>query len=148
MSDEVVLDAGDRFRYGADAVFLGRDRTYALSLRHFFVTVATAGARAGWTIRTVGYSYGLLAGAGRELIAYQWHAVGRSLVVWPHLHLGTPLLRPELARSFGRTHWPTGLVTLAEIMGVAIADLGVEPLRDDWRERLAAVDTILAASLA
>lgn len=147
MSDELVLDAGDRFRYGAAAVSLGRDRTYALSLRHFFVTAAPAGARADWTIRTVGYSYGLLVGEGRELLAYQWHAVGRSLVVSPHLHLGAALLRPERARPFGRTHWPTGPVTLAEILRTAIADLGVEPLRDDWRERLAEADAVLSASL-
>jgi hypothetical protein len=141
----LVLDAGDRFRYGADAVSLGRDRTYALSLRHFFVTAA--GARAGWTIRTIGYSYGLLAGEGRELLAYHWHAAGPSPVVSPHLHLGAALLRPELARPFGRAHWPTGHVTLTELLRVAIVDLGVEPLRDDWAARLAEAEAMLRASL-
>jgi len=147
VSEGLVLDAGDRFRYGADAVSLGRDRTYALSLRHFFVTAATAGARAGWTIRTVGYSYGLLTEEGRELLTYHWHAIGPSPVVSPHLHLGAGLLRPELARPFGRTHWPTGPVTLPEVLRVAVADLGVEPLRADWRERLAEADAISRASL-
>lgn len=125
---------------------LGYDRAVSLSLELFVVTEPMPDARRR-QVRIVGYSYAVHDRAGQELLTYQWHPVGRSPVVRPHLHLGSRLLRPELAPPFGRTHWPTERVTLTAVLRAAIEDLGVEPLRDDWQERLTVAETVLAASL-
>lgn len=147
VSDGVVLDVGDQFAFVGGSVPLGRDRAYALSVRHFFATLPISEGSPGWDLRTVGYSYRLRHREGQELLVFQWHPTGQSPVTWPHLHLGSRLLRPELARPFASAHLPTGQVTLAAVLCVAIADLGVEPLRDDWAARLAEADGVLAASL-
>jgi hypothetical protein len=68
------------------------------------------------------------------VFSYQWHPGGRSPVTWPHLHLGAgaEVGRTELASA----HLPTGRVSIEEVLRLAITELGVEPLRDDWREVL------------
>lgn len=140
-----LLDQGDRFAFASDPAPLGRDGAIALSVNHFVVTESSAGD--GVTVRTVGYAYAIRDRERRELLAYHWHPGGSSPFVWPHLHLGGRLLRTDVARPFGRTHWPTERVTLTAVLRAAIAGLGVEPLRDDWEERLAAADGLLRASL-
>lgn len=147
ISGEAVIAPSDYLRFGVDPAPLGRDRTYALSLRHFFALAPPAEGAMGPRVRTVGYSYALYDRDGQELITYQWHPVGPSPVIWPHLHLGGRLLRPELPRSFGQTHWPTERVTLTAVLRAVIADLGFEPLQDDWEARLTAADGVLRASL-
>lgn len=148
VSTDWVHDAGDRFRFGAEIVALDRDRTYALSFRHFFLTVATPSQRAAWIVRTVGYSYTLLDQGERELVAYHWHLAGRSPVVWPHLHVGAGMIRSGMARPFERVHWPTEPITIAAFVRVLVDDLGVEPLRADWRTRLETADAALRTSFA
>ena len=52
----------------------------------------------------------------------------------PHMHLG-----PAAEIGFtdlGRAHLPTGRIGLADVLRLAIRDLGAEPRRDDWREVL------------
>jgi len=91
---------------------------------------------------------------GRELIAYHWDTVGASSVTTPHMHVGSTLAHPgvskplrELVRRFGKAHLPTGYVTLAELLRVAITDLGVEPLRDDWQTVLGDAERVMRAAL-
>lgn len=141
-----LLDQGDRFAFASDPAPLGRGGTFALSVNHF-VSVGSIANGDQVIVRTAGYAYALHDCERRELLAYHWHPSGSSPVVWPHLHLGGRLLRPELALPFGGTHWPTERVTLTAVLLAVIADLGVEPLRDDWRERLAEADVVLRASL-
>jgi len=55
-------------------------------------------------------------------------------VTFPHLHLeaGAGVQRAELTQA----HLPTGSVTLAAFLRMAIRDFGVEPRRDDWQNVL------------
>jgi hypothetical protein len=145
---EGLLIGSDRLALANEPAPLGRDRRFGLSLNQHFEVSSIGDDRDGWKVRTLGYSYGLHDRDGRELVVYQWHATGPSPVVWPHLHLGSRLLRPELERPFGAAHLPTERVAVTAVLRAAIEDLGVEPLREDWRERAAAADAVLRASLA
>ena len=71
---------------------------------------------------------------GREVVAYHWHPEGRSGVTTPHLHLGTgaSVGRRDLAGA----HLPTGRILLEDVLRLGVAELGVRPLRRDWREIL------------
>jgi hypothetical protein len=56
-----------------------------------------------------------------------------------------------LIRRLVRAHLPTGHVTLAEILRMAVNDLDVEPLETDaakFQRRLAAADAVARSSLA
>ncbi len=60
----------------------------------------------------------------------------------PHLHLGGGVAawRPD----FAKVHIPTGLVTLEDVLLLAIEELilDVEPLRADWRDILIRNDAL------
>ncbi len=86
----------------------------------------------GWHVEIVGYLYAI-GYEGRELVAYHWHPHGDSPITRPHMHVGTDIRVGD--RWLGKVHLPTGAVSLDRIVALAIADLGAEPLRDDW-ERL------------
>jgi hypothetical protein len=70
------------------------------------------------------------------------------------MHIGRTILARqatirlrELAIRLGKTHLPTGYITLAELLRVAITDLGVEPLHDDWADVLDRCDRVMRAAL-
>jgi len=84
--------------------------------------------------RSSGYRCELAHADGSMILAYHWHPVGVSPVTWPHLHLAGQVA----AIPFDKAHLPTGPVTLQDVLRFAIVDLGVEPLRPDWRDVLAA----------
>jgi hypothetical protein len=86
----------------------------------------------GWRVAIVGYLYAI-GYEGRELIAYHWHPSGDSSIAKPHMHVGAAIQVGD--RWLGKVHLPTGTVSLAQVVELAIVELGVEPLRDDW-ERL------------
>ena len=68
-----------------------------------------------------------------ELLAYHWHPRGKSPVVNPHLHVRANIQLGE--RWLGKVHLPTGAIELEDIVSLAVNELAVEPLREDW-ERL------------
>ena len=129
----LTLAQGDPVRLSADPPIL-------LSVTQHYRVVEYEGARGPWKVSTVGYYYVLSGPDEREVIAYQWHPVGRSPVTFPHLHLGfgAAIGYPQLADA----HLPTGRVPLEQVLRLAINDFGVQPLRDDWRDVL---DTTQAA---
>jgi hypothetical protein len=86
----------------------------------------------GWWVEVVAYSY-ILEQDGRELIVYHWHPRGRSSITGPHLHVRADIDIGD--RWLGKVHLPTGLIRLTDIVGLAVEDLGAQPLREDW-ERL------------
>jgi hypothetical protein len=49
------------------------------------------------------------------------------------MHIGVDVRVED--RWLGKVHLPTGTVGLEQVVALAIVELGVEPLRDDW-ERL------------
>ena len=65
----------------------------------------------------------------RELLAYHLHPYTRA-VPGPHLHFGAAA---DVGFAlFVTAHFPTGSVSLAEVLLFASRDLGVEPVREDW----------------
>jgi hypothetical protein len=104
----------------------------ALSIMHWFRIVASGASRRSWDTSTVGYSYELLGAGGRELFAFHWHPDSRSPITFPHVHVNAQIAEFDLSKM----HIPTGVLTLPEIVRFAIEELGVEPLRDDWRAAL------------
>ena len=128
------MDAGSRsitFGSGVPAD-LGRDRMLFLAVRHRFAVLAAEGARGGWSVQTLGYLYDVVDPAGRDVLAYHWHPVGRSQVTYPHLHVGCRIASIDL----GRTHLLAAGVSLVGLIRMAITELGVEPLRRDWEDVL------------
>lgn len=87
----------------------------------------------GWRVRVLGYLYGIEY-EGQELVAYHWHPHGASRVTAPHLHVGGDVRVGD--RWLGKAHLPTGTVGLDQILALAIVELGVEPVRDDWERMI------------
>jgi hypothetical protein len=88
-------------------------------------------------IRMSSYFYQLTYNDGRELLSYHWtpDAVGPGTVTFPHLHLGAAMTvgaqvsaKPDL----NKIHLPTGHVSLARIVRLAITEFGVKPIRSNW----------------
>lgn len=92
---------------------------------------------AGWYVEIVGYLYAIRH-EDRELVSYHWHPSGKSPISQPHMHVGAAVQIGD--RWLGKVHLPTGMVGLEQIIALAVVELGVEPLRDDW-ERLIAEAT-------
>lgn len=87
---------------------------------------------AGWYVEIVGYLYAI-GYEDHELVSYHWHPSGKSTITQPHMHVGAAVQIGD--RWLGKVHLPTGMVGLEQVIALAIVELGVEPLRDDW-ERL------------
>ncbi len=103
-------------------------------LRYRIVKVASP--RDPWTIRIVTYHYSLVDSSERDIISYEWHPEGTSWVTWPHIHIGSAMLR-DGARLSSRMHLPTGHVAIEEVIRLAIVEFGVRPRRPDWSAVLA-----------
>ena len=107
---------------------------------HFFLTVLQnyrvvefEGPRGPWKVSIVSYYYSLKDTEDREVL-YHWHPHGESDVTFPHLHLrtGSQLGSTDLSQ----VHFPTGRVSLEDVLRLAIQELGVTPKRTDWMEAL------------
>lgn len=85
---------------------------------------------AGWHVEIVGYLYAI-GHEGRELVSYHWHPGGKSQITQPHMHVAANVQLGD--RWLGKVHLPTGMVGLEQVVTLAIVELGVEPLRDDWQ---------------
>jgi hypothetical protein len=81
-----------------------------------------------WDAEISGWRYRIDRADGRELFAYHWHPVGRSHETRPHLHISGRTDPAEL----GDAHFPTGPITLADVVRLLIADFQVRPRRADW----------------
>lgn len=118
---------------GGDAAPLSGSHDLSLWIDQSYRVLELERRRRSWAVRTTGYVYRLLAG-GRELIAYHWHPRGLSPHTAPHMHLG-PAAELGFA-DLGRAHLPAGRIGLADVLRLAIRELGVEPRCDDWNEVL------------
>lgn len=83
-----------------------------------------------WRAQIIAYQYALLDRAGREYLAYHWHPEGVSHVAEPHLHLG-PAAQVG-ATMLAAAHLPTGPVSLAAVVRLAVEAFAARPLRADW----------------
>ena len=145
VTDSVVTIRGADYRPGSE-LFLTLGEGLAVKLpgaavaqwiSHFARVVEHESPQTTWRASTIASLYTLLeARAGGEFVSYQWHPAQRSLVTFPHLHLGAAsrVERDELRKA----HLPTGFVRFEDVLSLAIRDLGVRPRRDDWVEILVA----------
>ena len=88
------------------------------------------------------------------MITYHWDTVGEGSIKTPHIHFGRSPAHTGLPEPFrsqvnrlGKAHLPTGYITLAELLRVAVTDLGVEPLQGDWQVVLDDADRVMRAAL-
>jgi hypothetical protein len=91
--------------------------------------IVEAGGRL-WDAETAAYEYRLSDADDREILAYHWHPDGASHVRTPHLHLGPGAEAGYL--PLATAHLPTGHVPLGDVLRLAVGDLGVAPIRQDW----------------
>jgi hypothetical protein len=66
---------------------------------------------------------------GAEFLVFHWHPGSLSWMAEPHLHVKGSIAGVDLTKA----HLPTGEVTLQAFIRFLIVDLGVEPVRTDWR---------------
>jgi hypothetical protein len=75
------------------------------------------------------YAFSLPGRDNHPFLAYHWHPSVPD-IPYPHLHVG--IMSMESSPLTPRTHVPTGLVALEQVLRLAITQFGVQPLRDDW----------------
>lgn len=97
--------------------------------------------RASWTVGSLAYSYELLERDERRVIAYHWHP--ETPPAFDHLHFGRQFAHASLpddirarATALVRAHLPTQRISLQSVIRLAILELRVEPIRDDWQSIL------------
>lgn len=98
--------------------------------------------RAGYgpyRVTTTGYDYSLVSDRDGEVWAMHWHVTGISSETKPHIHLGDVMLSDQ-APVNSATHLQTGRMTFETAIRWLVA-FGVEPLHDDWENRLALAET-------
>jgi hypothetical protein len=85
-----------------------------------------------WSTEISGWMYQVMRADLRELFAYHWHPSSRSLMIRPHFHISGRTDPAEL----GDAHYPTGVITLADVVRLLIEDFQVRPRRADWSRTL------------
>lgn len=102
----------------------------------WYRVVPARGERGPWKVETAAYSHGLETPEAQEIIAYHWHPEQGSEIIYPHLHLGAGSFAGVDLGILEKKHVPTGRISLEDVLRFAIAELGVEPRREDWSEVL------------
>jgi hypothetical protein len=100
-----------------------------LALVIHYQVVRVDADRSAWRVTTATYAFELLFTAGQRVVAYHWHPQPHNRVRVPHLHVPQHTVPVDLSR----VHLPTPRVSLEPILRFAIEELGVVPLRRDWR---------------
>ena len=81
-----------------------------------------------WLVDVIGYEFGLHTEQQVEFLAFHYHPIGASHITIPHIHVAT-----TAPVDLSKAHIPSGEVTFQRVVRFAIEELGVEPLRQDWR---------------
>jgi hypothetical protein len=113
---------------GNDAVALRGESRLTLAVSEHYIIASDPGT--GWQVQRAAYFYAIGRHDTGELLAYHWHPLGKSSVLSPHLHVRANIQLGE--RWLGKVHLPTGAIELEDVVALAIEELGVEPLREDW----------------
>ena len=87
------------------------------------------GKKGPWKVSTSAYYYGIQDSDRREILAYHWHpGVGPT---YPHLHFHSAT---GSAKQLSKTHMPTKRISLEEVLRFIIEELGVKPMRSNWKD--------------
>lgn len=84
---------------------------------------------------TTAYYYELQTEAGVEIISFHWHPGQRSLVTFPHLHIGSGA-GVKILQGFRTAHLPTPRTLLEDFLWILLKDFDVQPERADSRKVL------------
>lgn len=93
-----------------------------------------------WRVTTRGYMYSVDDADGRELIAAHWHPTTPGPHTSPHMHVPNDMVS-EAGYFLSREPLPTGRITFESVVRFTVTNIGVEPLCDDWAERLLLAET-------
>lgn len=118
---------------GGQAVRLKGDAGLGLVVAMQYRIVEAEGDRGPWKVSSTSYSYAFRNRNDQEILSFHWHPGERTRIAWPHVHVGSPLLRPTSPLD-SRDHIPTGRVSVEEVLRFAFDDLDIDPLKDDWRD--------------
>lgn len=102
---------------------LKRDPSLTLDIRMQYKIVEASGERGPYKVTITAYMYIVDDHRGREVFSYHWQPDGPK-VKFPYLHVEHP--------HFKKAHFPTGRISLEEVLRLLIVDFGVRPLRSDW----------------
>lgn len=99
------------------------------------------------TVDLIRYVQRVSTADGEESLAFHWtpSSTGPNTVTVPHLRIGPAIVAGQTApgpRDLHKAHVPTGRVSLAAVVRLAIAEFGVAPLRADWERVLSAVEDV------
>jgi len=120
-----------------DPVRLQHPSVYvALRASIAFRLIEDPGQQGNWKISTAEYHYSLEDEAEQEYVAYHWHPEGRSDAIYPHLHIGRASQLPPRGVITSKLHLPTSRVAIEDVLRLAIQQLGVKRLHQDWAARL------------
>lgn len=128
----IVLNNGDPLRLRSSPVI------HLAAGQRFRVIRDGADSQEPYRIRTVEHWYQFLLDDEVELLAYHWtpEASASGQTTYPHLHIGAAMLSataPVFPGTFHKKHLPTGRVAIESVVRFAIEELGVAPLRRNWR---------------
>jgi hypothetical protein len=86
----------------------------------------------GWRVQTLAYTYqtALNADLSDELLLWHWHPAQRP---GPHIHA---VAEHATEGSLRRLHLPTERVAFELVLRFLVEELGVQPRRDDWSDKL------------
>lgn len=107
--------------------------------QHYVLTHDVEVPSRRWSIQLVGYMYTVHLRDLTEVVAYQWHPQRTIDLPYPHIHFGPASARPDSAvrpDELHKVHFPTGFVSLEEVVWLVIDEFNVEPRRSDWQEIL------------
>jgi hypothetical protein len=88
-----------------------------------------------------------------EILTSHWtpEAAGAKSVAFPHIHIGSSLVADQRVirpKDFHKVHIPTGPVSVAAVLRLAITEFGVQPLRRNWSEILERIESGFHSSIA
>ena len=101
--------------------------------------------RRSWKTVVVGYVYAIdaideITRERGEVVAYHWHPLTQTEVLWPHVHIGQGAVGNAARigeRYIHKIHFPTGQVSLEEVIRLLIREFQVPVRREDWEQVLA-----------
>ena len=132
----VIPDAGEVVR-------LAGRRSLRLTCQFSYRIEKAEGEHGPWKVTTEAYQHALEDEDGKEIIAYHWHPERGSAYNFPHLHIGTGV--GASLGSIHKHHFPTGRVSLEDVLRLAIKEFGATPARADWEGVLEETQAIYEA---